>query len=85
MFENIFINIVNQAIKYNLIDGTTFYTDSTHKKANANKNKYDDVIEKNIKERSFADSKQNHGYRYAMYKGVKKTNTIHGLFVLLKI
>src|SRR5574344_1308524 len=23
-------------------------------------------------ERSFADSKQNHGYRYAMYKGVKK-------------
>jgi hypothetical protein len=37
-------------------------------------------------ERSFADSKQNHGYRYAMYKGVKKkTNIIHGLFVLLKI
>ncbi len=23
-------------------------------------------------ERSFADSKQNHGYRYIMYKGVKK-------------
>ena len=23
-------------------------------------------------ERSFADSKQNHGYRYAMYKGVQK-------------
>lgn len=23
-------------------------------------------------ERSFGDSKQNHGYRYAMYKGVKK-------------
>ena len=23
-------------------------------------------------ERSFADSKQNHGYRYAMYKGVEK-------------
>ena len=23
-------------------------------------------------ERGFADSKQNHGYRYAMYKGVKK-------------
>ena len=51
VFENIFINIVNQAIKYNLIDGTTFYTDSTHKKANANKNKYDDEIVKNIKER----------------------------------
>lgn len=51
VFENIFINIVKQAIKYNLIDGTTFYTDSTHKKANANKNKYDDKIVKNIKER----------------------------------
>lgn len=36
-------------------------------------------------ERSFADSKQNYGYRYAMYKGVKKINIIHGLFVLLKI
>lgn len=44
IFEKIFINIVNQAIKYHLIDGTTFYTDSTHKKANANKNKFDDVI-----------------------------------------
>ncbi len=51
IFEEIFIEIVNQAIKYNLIDGTTFYTDSTHKKANANKNKYDDEIVKNIKER----------------------------------
>lgn len=51
IFEKIFINIVNQAIKYNLVDGTTFYTDSTHKKANANKNKYDDCIVENIKER----------------------------------
>ena len=51
IFENIFINIVNQAIKYDLIDGTTFYTDSTHKKANANKNKFDDCIVENIKER----------------------------------
>ena len=51
IFEEIFIEIVNQAIKYNLVDGTTFYTDSTHKKANANKNKYDDCIVKNIKER----------------------------------
>ena len=51
IFENIFINIVNQAIKYNLVDGTTFYTDSTHKKANANKNKYEDKIVENVKER----------------------------------
>ena len=45
IFEKIFINIVNQAIKYHLVDGTTFYTDSTHKKASANKNKYNEVIE----------------------------------------
>ena len=51
VFEKIFINIVNQAIKYNLVDGTTFYTDSTHKKANANKNKYDEVIEEVAKTR----------------------------------
>ena len=51
IFESIFVEIVNQAIKYNLVDGTTFYTDSTHKKANANKNKYDDEIVSNIKER----------------------------------
>ena len=51
IFEKIFINIVNQAIKYNLVDGSTFYTDSTHKKANANKNKYLDEIVKNVKER----------------------------------
>ena len=51
IFEEIFVEIVNQAIKYNLVDGTTFYTDSTHKKANANKNKYDDEIVSSIKER----------------------------------
>ena len=51
VFEEIFIEIVNQAIKYNLVNGTTFYTDSTHKKANANKNKYEDKIVTNIKER----------------------------------
>lgn len=51
VFENIFINIVNQAMKYNLIDGETFYTDSTHKKANANKNNYVDMVEEIVKER----------------------------------
>ena len=51
IFEKIFINIVNQAIKYNLVDGKTFYSDSTHKKANANKNKYNDEIVRNVKER----------------------------------
>jgi len=51
VLENIFINIVQQAIKYNLVDGTIFYTDSTHKKANANKNKSEDMIITNIKKR----------------------------------
>src|SRR5574344_2637997 len=51
IFEEIFVEIVNQAIRYNLVDGTTFYTDSTHKKANANKNKYDDERVTSIKER----------------------------------
>ena len=34
-----------------MVDGTTFYTDSTHKKANANKNKYNDEIIEIVKER----------------------------------
>lgn len=51
IFEKIFIEIVNQAIKYKLIDGTTFYTDSTHKKANANKNKFTEEIVKEVKKR----------------------------------
>ena len=51
IFESIFVNIVNQAIKYKLIDGTTFYADSTHKKANANKGKYEDTIEQVVKVR----------------------------------
>ncbi|MBE6144720.1 MAG: IS1182 family transposase [Firmicutes bacterium] len=51
IFEKIFIEIVNQAIKYKLVDGKILYTDSTHKKANANKNKYDEEIVKVIKKR----------------------------------
>jgi len=51
IFEKIFINIVNQAIKYNLVDGKILYTDSTHKKANANKNKFEDKIEEVVKTR----------------------------------
>ena len=51
IFENIFINIVNQAIKYKLVDGKILYTDSTHKKANANKNKFNDEIKEVVKKR----------------------------------
>lgn len=51
IFEKIFINVVKQAIEYKLVDGSTFYTDSTHKKANASKSKYIDTIEEVAKER----------------------------------
>ena len=51
VFENIFKNIIEQAKKYNLLDGTTFYTDSTHKKADANKNKFENKEVKVLKKR----------------------------------
>ena len=51
IFEKIFVNIVEQAIKYNLVKGETFFTDSTHKKANANKNKFHEEIQQVVHER----------------------------------
>jgi transposase len=39
--QDIFDAIVEQAIRHGLVDGTVLYTDSTHLKANANKNRYD--------------------------------------------
>lgn len=51
IFEEIFVEIVNQAIKYKLVDGKILYTDSTHKKANANKKKYVDTIVEVAKKR----------------------------------
>ena len=50
VFENIFIHIVKQAQKYGMLNDE-FFMDSTHRKANANKNKYEDVIVKEIKKR----------------------------------
>lgn len=51
IFEKIFVNIVEQAIRYNLVKGETFFTDSTHKKANANKNKFHTEIVNEVKKR----------------------------------
>ena len=45
IFETIFVRIVEQAIEYGLVKGDTFFTDSTHKKANANKNKFHEEIQ----------------------------------------
>jgi transposase len=39
--QDIFDGIVEQAIARGLVDGAVLYTDSTHLKANANKNKWD--------------------------------------------
>lgn len=40
--QRIFDEIVRQAIRHGLVDGTILYTDSTHLKANANKNKFEE-------------------------------------------
>lgn len=82
VFENIFLNIVNQAIKYNLIDGQTFYTDSTHKKANANKGKFNDELVNNIKERrvwlenEINEERVNQGKKTFEYKDETETKHI---------
>ena len=51
VFEEIFVEIVEQAIKYKLVKGETFFTDSTHKKANANKNKFHEEVQKVVHQR----------------------------------
>jgi len=40
IYQEIFDEIVLQAIRKGLVDGNILYTDSTHLKANANKNKF---------------------------------------------
>lgn len=42
--QAIFDRIVEQAISHGLVDGTVLYTDSTHLKANANKNRHDKQV-----------------------------------------
>ncbi len=51
VFENIFSEILYQAIKYKLVGGTTLFTDSTHIKANANKKKLKEEIQSVVKKR----------------------------------
>lgn len=41
VYQEIFDEIVMQAIRRKMVDGKTLYTDSTHLKASANKNRYD--------------------------------------------
>lgn len=70
VYQKVFDNIVLQAIDKKLVDGKILYTDSTHLKANANKNKftkeqiqqstkyYFDELEKSINDDRIAHGKQ---------------------------
>ncbi len=66
--QNIFDEIVRQAIKHNLAEGKTLYTDSTHLKANANKNKF-------IKEEREISTKP---YLEALDKAIEEDRERHG-------
>lgn len=60
IFEKIFIKIVKQAIEYKLVDGESLFSDSTHKKANANKKKYDERLEEvAVKRREWLEAEIN--------------------------
>ena len=66
--QDIFDNIVEQAIIARLVDGTVLYTDSTHLKANANKNRFD----KKTVEKSRSD------YWEALDAAVTDDRAVHG-------
>lgn len=68
IYQEIFDQIVFQAIKRKLASGKDLYTDSTHLKANANKNKY----VKKVARKSTAD------YLDALDKAITKDRKSHG-------
>lgn len=74
IFEEIFTQIVEQAVNLNLVSGETFFTDSTHKKANANKNKFHEEVQKVVKQRKewlekeINAERKNQGYKEFKFK-----------------
>ena len=68
VFDQIFTKILDQAINLGYVDVSTVFGDSTHQKANANKNKYEDV-EVEIVKKAYEDAmleeinidRENHG------------------------
>ncbi len=74
IFEDIFTEIFEQAIKLHLVSGETFFTDSTHKKANANKNKFHEEVQKVVKQRKewleqeINAERKNQGYKEFEFK-----------------
>lgn len=68
VFEDIFTEILTQAIQHKLVSGTALFTDSTHIKANANKNKSRNVIIETVKERKLAFENDINNEREALGK-----------------
>ena len=66
--QAIFDRIVEQAMAHGLVEGTTLYTDSTHLKANANKNKYDLAMA----------SKSRAAYWQALDAAIEEDRAAHG-------
>jgi len=68
VYQQIFDEIVLQAMRKKLVSGKTLYTDSTHLKANANKNKW-------IKARAASSSRD---YLDALDQAVEEDRLAHG-------
>ena len=68
VYQEIFDQIVVQAIGLGLVDGTVLYSDSTHLKANTNKNKYDVA----------AVAKSRADYLDALDRAIEDDRTGHG-------
>lgn len=66
--QQIFDNIVRQAMSYGLVGGKILYSDSTHLKANANKNKF---TEKEVQ-------KERQDYLDALNEAINEDRILHG-------
>ena len=82
IFEKIFINIVNQADNYGMVGKEDTYTDSTHKKANANKNKFENQVVTEVKKRrldleaEINEERVRIGKKEFVYNDVEETKNI---------
>lgn len=66
--QQIFDNIVRQAMEHGLVGGKILYSDSTHLKADANKNKF---IEREVQ-------KETQGYIHALNEAINEDRKLHG-------
>ncbi len=66
--QQIFDNIVRQAMRYGLVGGKVLYSDSTHLKANANKNKF---TEREVQ-------KETQDYIKDLNKAINEDRALHG-------